>query len=68
MDRVEIVATDLDPHGPWPASLPRGPKDSVYGSRFCAETTDGEMRRRFEVKAPYDVALFVGLSSWLPNS
>jgi hypothetical protein len=29
--------------------------------------TDGEMRRRFEEKAPYDVALFVGLSSWLPK-
>jgi len=29
--------------------------------------TEGEMRRRFEVKAPYDMVLFVGLSSWLPK-
>jgi hypothetical protein len=25
------------------------------------------MRRRFEEKAPYDMVLFVGLSSWLPK-
>jgi len=36
--RVEIVATDLDPTRPWPESLPRGPKNSEYVSRFCAET------------------------------
>ena len=29
--------------------------------------TDGEMRRRFEEKAPYHMVLFVGLSAWLPK-
>ena len=68
MDRVEIVATDLDPHGALAGELAE--RAERLGIRFTflrGDMTDGEMRRRFEVKAPYDVALFVGLSSWLPK-
>ena len=68
MDRVEIVATDLDPHEALAGELAQ--RAEKLGIRFTflrGDMTDGEMRQRFEVKAPYDVALFVGLSSWLPK-
>ena len=68
MDRVEIVATDLDPHEALAGELAQ--RAERLGIRFTflrGDMTDGEMRQRFEVKAPYDVALFVGLSSWLPK-
>jgi hypothetical protein len=66
--RVEIVASDLDPHGALAGELTE--RVEKLGIRFTflrGDMTDGEMRRRFEVKAPYDVVLFVGLSSWLPK-
>jgi len=68
MERVEIVATDLDPHEALASELTE--RAARLGIRFTflrGDMTDGEMRQRFEVKAPYDVALFVGLSSWLPK-
>jgi hypothetical protein len=68
MDRVEIVATDLDPHEALAGELAQ--RAEKLGIRFTflrGDMTDGEMRQRFEMKAPYDVALFVGLSSWLPK-
>jgi hypothetical protein len=68
MDRVEIVATDLDPHGVLAGELAeRAERLAIRFTFIRGDMTDGEMRRRFEEKAPYDVALFVGLSSWLPK-
>jgi Thymidylate kinase len=68
MDRVEVVATDLDPHGALAGELAE--RAERLGIRFeflRGDMTDGAMRRRFEETAPYDVALFVGLSAWLPK-
>jgi hypothetical protein len=68
MDRVEVTATDLDPRGTLAGELVR--RAERLGVRFAflrGDMTDGEMRRRFEEVAPYDMALFVGLSSWLPK-
>jgi hypothetical protein len=68
MDHVEVVATDLDPHGVLAGELTG--RAETLGIRFTflrGDMTEGEMRRRFEEKAPYDVVLFVGLSSWLPK-
>ena len=68
MDRVEVMATDLDPHGALAGELTGRAERLGIRFRFLrGDMTDGEMRRRFEEKAPYDVALFVGLSSWLPK-
>jgi Thymidylate kinase len=67
-DGVEVVATDLDPHGVLAGELAE--RAERLGIRFQflrGDMTDGEMRRKFEAKAPYDVVLFVGLSSWLPK-
>jgi hypothetical protein len=62
------MATDLDPHGALAGELTGRAERLGIRFRFLrGDMTDGEMRRRFEEKAPYDVALFVGLSSWLPK-
>ena len=48
MDRVEIVATDLDPHGALAGELAE--RAERLGIRFTflrGDMTDGEMRRRF---------------------
>jgi SAM-dependent methyltransferase len=68
MDQVEVVATDLDPHGALAGELTeRAGKLGIRFQFLRGDMTDGEMRRRFEEKAPYDMVLFVGLSSWLPK-
>ena len=68
VDQVEIVATDLDPHGALAGELTeRAKKVGVRFTFLRGDMTSGEMRRRFEETAPYDMALFVGLSSWLPK-
>jgi hypothetical protein len=68
MDQVEVVATDLDPHSALAGELTE--RAGKLGIRFTflrGDMTVGEMRRRFEERAPYDISLFVGLSSWLPK-
>lgn len=68
MDRVELVATDLDPHGVLADEL--AGRAGRLGVRFHflrGDMTDEEMRRRFAEEGPYDMALFVGLSAWLPK-
>jgi Thymidylate kinase len=68
MGLVEVVATDLDPHGVLAGELTeRAGKLGVRFTFLRGDMTDGEMRRRFEEAAPYDMALFVGLSAWLPK-
>jgi hypothetical protein len=68
MDQVEVVAADLDPHGALAGELTERAKKLGIRFRFLrGDMTDGAMRRRFEEAAPYDMALFVGLSSWLPK-
>src|SRR5215218_4560415 len=68
IDQVEVVATDLDPYGALAGELTERAENLGIRLRFLrGDMTDGEMRRRFEEKAPYDMVLFVGLSSWLPK-
>src|SRR5215218_6431047 len=68
IDRVEVVATDLDPYGALAGELTeRAEKLGIRLQFLRGDMTDGEMRRGYEEKAPYDMVLFVGLSSWLPK-
>lgn len=65
---VELVAADLDPRGALAGELTR--RAEKLGVRFTflrGDITDDAMRRKFEETAPYDMALFVGLSAWLPK-
>ncbi len=68
LQQVEVVAADLDPHRVLAEELTK--LAGELGIRFTflqGDMTDDEMRRRFAASAPYDMALFVGLSAWLPK-
>lgn len=68
MGQVRLVAADLDPHGVLADELTE--RAERLGVRFTflrGDMTDDEMRRDFEETAPYDMALFVGISAWLPK-
>ncbi|HEX7334507.1 MAG TPA: class I SAM-dependent methyltransferase, partial [Pyrinomonadaceae bacterium] len=69
MKRVHVTAADLDPHGVLDEEL--SARARQLGIRFTfhrGDITDAQMLERLEQTAPFDVALFVGLSSWLPKS
>ena len=68
MKRVHVTAADLDPHGVLQEELSARAKQ--LGIRFTfhrGDITDQAMLSRLEETAPFDLALFVGLSSWLPK-
>ena len=68
MKRVHFTAADLDPHGVIHEELSARAKQ--LGIRFDfhrGDITEQSMLRRLEETAPFDLALFVGLSSWLPK-
>jgi SAM-dependent methyltransferase len=68
MKHVRLVAADLDPHGYLENELIT--RAGHLGLRFQflrGDITDDGMRAKFEEAAPYDMVLFVGLSSWLPK-
>ena len=68
MKRVHITAADLDPHGVLQKEL--SARAARLGIRFTfqrGDITAPSMLSRLEESAPFDLALFVGLSSWLPK-
>ncbi|HKY44589.1 MAG TPA: hypothetical protein VJM50_15980 [Pyrinomonadaceae bacterium] len=68
MKRVHITAADLDPHGVLQDELTA--RAERVGIRFTfhrGDITSPSMLNRLEESAPFDLALFVGLSSWLPK-
>jgi hypothetical protein len=68
MEKVELVAADLDPHGVLAGELERRARRLGIGFRFVVgDITDPATQRDFARTGPYDIALFVGLSSWLPK-
>ena len=68
MHKVELVAADLDPHGVIADELARRAQRLGIGFRFIVgDITAPDTRDEFSRCGPYDVALFVGLSSWLPR-
>ena len=68
MKRVHLIAADLDPHGVLHEELSARAKQLGIGFTFHrGDITDQSMLSRLEETAPYDLALFVGLSSWLPK-
>ena len=66
--RVHVTAADLDPHGVLQEEL--SARANRLGIRFTfhrGDITAPSMLERLEETAPFDLALFVGLSSWLPK-
>ena len=68
MKRVHITAADLDPHGVLHQELSARAEKLGIGFTFHrGDITEQLMLSRLEETAPFDLALFVGLSSWLPK-
>jgi len=68
MKRVHITAADLDPHGVLHEELSaRAKRLGVHFTFYRGDLTDSQMLEQLEQSAPFDLALFVGLSSWLPK-
>lgn len=66
--RVEITAADLDPHGVLAESLSARARLLGVKLEFIrGDLTSDEFRARFAADVEFDIALFVGLSSWLPR-
>jgi thymidylate kinase len=68
MKRVHVIALDLDPQEMLGAEL--GARAERLGIRFTfhrGNLADQQMLSQLEQEAPFDLALFVGLSSWLPK-
>lgn len=68
MKRVRVVAADLDPTGELGPELAAVAEKVGVEFRFLrGDMTGSELRKQGERDGPYDLALFVGLSAWLPK-
>ena len=68
MKRVHVTAADLDPHGVLNKELSdRAAQLGISFTFHRGDITDPSLLSRIEGSAPFDLALFVGLSSWLPK-
>jgi dephospho-CoA kinase len=68
MKRVRVTAADLDPHGVLQEELSaRARRLGIHFAFHRGDITDPQMLERLEQSAPFDLTLFVGLSSWLPK-
>jgi hypothetical protein len=66
--RILLVAADLDPSGQLAPELTAKAKEIGVRLEFLrGDLTGSELRSRGERFGPFDLALFVGLSSWLPK-
>jgi hypothetical protein len=66
--RVVLVAADLDPSGQLAPELTAKAKEIGVRLEFLrGDLTGPELRREGEKFGPFDLALFVGLSAWLPK-
>ena len=68
MEKVELVAADLDPHGELRDEVTsRAAALGVDVHFVIGDITGDEVRGEISRRGPFDIALFVGLSSWLPR-
>lgn len=68
MRRFHIIAADLDPQGVLEGNLKdRARRLGIQLTFMRGDITDVVARCRLRELAPFDLALFVGLSSWLPK-
>jgi Thymidylate kinase len=68
LKRVHVTAADLDPHNILKEELSaRAARLGLHFTFHRGDITDQRLLSRLEESAPFDLALFVGLSSWLPK-
>jgi len=67
---VKLVTADLDPHGALAPELTQRARDLGLGNfqMILGDITNAAVRDEIATGGPYDLALFVGLSSWLPKA
>ena len=66
--RVMLVAADLDPSGQLaPELIARAKEIGILLEFLRGDLTGPELRSQGERFGPFDLALFVGLSAWLPK-
>jgi hypothetical protein len=67
---VKLVTADLDPHGALAPELTRRAEALGLGGfrMVLGDITDAAVRKEIAAAGPYHLALFVGLSSWLPKA
>jgi hypothetical protein len=66
--RVMLVAADLDPSGQLaPELIARAKEIGIRLEFLRGDLTGPELRSQGERFGPFDLALFVGLSAWLPK-
>ena len=68
INRVHLTAADLDPHGVLAEDLStRAQRLGIHFRFHRGDITDDSLLEQLEEAGPFDLALFVGLSSWLPK-
>jgi SAM-dependent methyltransferase len=68
MKRIHVTAADLDPYGVLQEEVTaRANRLGIQITFLQCDITDEGVRCNLEQSAPFDLALFVGLSSWLPK-
>jgi dephospho-CoA kinase len=68
MKRVDLTAADLDPHGVLCEELSaRANRLGINFTFHRGDITEPSLLGKLEAAGPFDLALFVGLSSWLPK-
>jgi hypothetical protein len=68
MKRVHLTAVDLDPHEILDDALSgRAKQLGIHFTFHRGNLADRSLLDRLEESAPFDLAVFVGLSSWLPK-
>lgn len=68
LGRLRLVACDLDPHGAVADELRRRAEQIGLAFEFVTgDLTDEAIQEDLAARGPFDLALFVGLSSWLPK-
>jgi len=68
LGNIDLTAVDLDPQGDLAPALTTRAARLGIGFRFLrADLAAEEFRARFAQSQEFDIAVFVGLSSWLPR-
>jgi len=68
MKKVKLIAADLDPHGVLAPELStRAAKLGIQFEFRQGNLSETQFRNDCAAKGPFDLALFVGLSSWFPK-
>ncbi len=66
--KITVIASDLDPHDVIGQELSaKAQQLGISFHFFLGDMTTDVMKSAYAVNGPYDLALFVGLSGWLPK-